>query len=254
MAGPMAASIRVGARAAIGRDGTVLLVGFHDPVANRHWSMLGGRFADFQLIALDPEGAVVASGRSAPLGWDGTVEGLPEGWDAALERAAAEPSRVEPPTALCALAIAVAADSQGRGVSRLVLAAMRAAAARRGFGHLIAPVRPTLKPRYPLTPLERYVRWRRPDGSPFDPWIRTHWRLGAEVLVVAPRSMVIPGSVAEWEAWAGMAFPESGSYVVPGALQPITVDRERDLGRYEEPNVWMCHHLVDRDLVDRERS
>ena len=40
-----------------------------------------------------------------------------------------------------------------------------------------------------------------------------------------------------------MAFPESGDYVVPGALQPVAVDRERDVGRYEEPNVWVRHRI-----------
>lgn len=38
-----------------------------------------------------------------------------------------------------------------------------------------------------------------------------------------------------------MAFPESGHYVVPGALQPVAIDCERDEGCYEDPNVWMRH-------------
>jgi hypothetical protein len=38
-----------------------------------------------------------------------------------------------------------------------------------------------------------------------------------------------------------MSFPESGEYVVPGALQPITIDREQNMGSYEDPNVWMRH-------------
>jgi hypothetical protein len=37
------------------------------------------------------------------------------------------------------------------------------------------------------------------------------------------------------------ALPESGTYVVPGALVPIEIDRERDEGVYVEPNVWMVH-------------
>jgi hypothetical protein len=74
--------------------------------------------------------------------------------------------------------------------------------------------------------------------------MRVHWRLGAEILKPAPHSMVIAGSVAEWEEWTGMHFPESGSYVVPGALQPITIDRERDSGLYHDPNVWMRHRVT----------
>jgi hypothetical protein len=118
---------------------------------------------------------------------------------------------------------------------------MRSTAAAHGLTTLIAPVRPTLKHRYPLTPLDRYARWTRPDGSPFDPWVRVHWRLGAEFLRVAPQSMVVTGTVEEWEIWTGLRFPESGPYVVPGALQPVMIDRERDRGRYEDPNLWMRH-------------
>jgi hypothetical protein len=70
---------------------------------------------------------------------------------------------------------------------------------------------------------------------------RLHDRLGAEILAVAPRSLDVRGTVVEWEEWARMAFPESGDYVVPGALVPVSIDREGDEGRYVEPNVWMRH-------------
>jgi len=118
---------------------------------------------------------------------------------------------------------------------------MKTVAAEHGLSALIAPVRPTLKEHYPVTPMERYVEWHRPDGSPFDPWIRVHWRLGAVTLRVSPKSMVVTGTVAQWERWTGMKFPETGRYIVPGALQPVTIDRETDIGRYEDPNVWMRH-------------
>jgi hypothetical protein len=102
-------------------------------------------------------------------------------------------------------------------------------------------VRPTWKHRYPLTSIDRYIEWRRADGELLDPWLRAHERMGAEILAVAPESMTIPGTIASWEEWTGMAFPDSGDYVVPGALVPVSVDRERDLGLYVEPNVWMRH-------------
>jgi hypothetical protein len=53
--------------------------------------------------------------------------------------------------------------------------------------------------------------------------------------------MYIPGTVAQWEEWTEMAFPESGEYVIPGALVPITIDCEADHGEYVEPNVWCVH-------------
>jgi len=71
--------------------------------------------------------------------------------------------------------------------------------------------------------------------------LRTHERLGAEIVKVAPESIRVSGTVAEWEEWTEMALPESGAYVVPGALVPIEIDRERDEGVYAEPNVWMVH-------------
>ena len=53
--------------------------------------------------------------------------------------------------------------------------------------------------------------------------------------------MVITGTVAEWEGWAAMAFPESGEYVVPDALDLVRIDREHDRGTYAETNLWMRH-------------
>ena len=52
--------------------------------------------------------------------------------------------------------------------------------------------------------------------------------------------MVITGTVAEWEEWTGMAFPESGPYV-PDALDLVDIDQEQNCGTYEETNLWMQH-------------
>jgi hypothetical protein len=114
-------------------------------------------------------------------------------------------------------------------------------AAAHGLDCLIAPVRPTWKERYPLTSIESYVRWRREDGFLFDPWLRTHERLGAELLEPAPRSMTVTGTRDDWEGWTGMQFPEAGDYVVPGALAPVRFADGH--GTYVEPNVWMRHPL-----------
>lgn len=118
---------------------------------------------------------------------------------------------------------------------------MRAVAAGHGLDALVAPVRPTLKSRYPYVPMEDYVGWTREDGKPFDPWLRVHASLGATILRVAPCSMTITGRISDWEEWTGMSFRESGEYVVPGALQPVSMNLEKDFGVYEEPNVWMRH-------------
>ena len=158
-----------------------------------------------------------------------------------LRAAAEEPPT---PTVLCALGITVADEWRGQGLSRSMIERMGEIGRNHGLATLIAPVRPTLKHRYPLTSIDRYLSWRRPDGTHLDPWLRTHERLGATIVKSAPESTVTTGTVAEWEEWTEMALPESGAYVVPGALVPIEIDREHDEGVYLEPNVWMVHSPV----------
>ena len=213
----------------------------HDAAVNRVWDELFVRFAGFQVAVCEGEGRVVAAGNSVPLFWDGELDGLPGGVAEAIGRGAGDLESGRAPTVASALLAVVDPEHQGRGLSAVVLRAMRDVAAGKGLGALIAPVRPTMKDRYPLTPMERYWRWERDDGLPFDPWLRVHRRLGAGFLRVAPRSMRVTGTVGEWEGWTGMRFPESGPYVVPGALCPVRMDLERDVGLYEEPNVWMRH-------------
>jgi GNAT superfamily N-acetyltransferase len=213
------------------------------PVAARYWSFLYTRFAAYQLVICDATGTVLAAGHTLPIRWDGTLEGLPAGWDAVLEQGNHLYEHQGRPTTLAALAVVVDPPQQGHGLSALMVRAMIELAATQGLDALLAPVRPTLKNRYPLTPMERYIRWTQAEGLPLDPWLRVHTKLGAEFLAIAPKSMVIPGTVAQWEAWTQMRLPESGIYIVPGALQPVRIDREQDVGVYEEPNVWMRHRV-----------
>jgi GNAT superfamily N-acetyltransferase len=218
----------------------------HDPVAERYWSRVVEEFSDHHVGLVDePAGELVGVGYSIPFVWDGTAAGLPAGWQAVVTEAIADHDQGHTATAVAALSITVAPSRQGRGLSRLVLLGLRHAARDHGFATLLAPVRPNHKCHYPLTPMERYVDWKLPDGAPFDPWLRTHWRFGARPYGICPGSMVITAPVAAWEEWTGMAFPDSGDYVVPGALVPVSIDRERDTGRYVEPNVWMRHVLAD---------
>ena len=208
-----------------------------------HWPLLYDIFAPYQLLFCDPAGALVAVGHTVPLVWDGTLADLPPTIDAIIVRAEHAHLAGQAPNTFSALAAVVSLKLRGQNLSRAILLEMKALARRHACTSLIAPVRPTLKSSYPLTPMERYVEWKRPDGAPFDPWMRVHWRLGAETLGLAWNTMTVINTVKNWEQWTGMAFPESGPYVVPGALQPIEIDCERDSGRYEDPNVWMRHPI-----------
>jgi len=211
---------------------------YHDAVANRLWDRQYEEFPDLQLYLLDEDDKLLAESNAVVIPF-GAGELPDDGWDAALERAfSGEPAR-----AVSAIAITIGVDQRGRGLSKVMLGGMREAVAARGLSDLVAPVRPSLKHRYPLAPIERYVEWRREDGTLLDPWLRVHENAGAKLVRVAHKSMRISGTVADWESWTKMSFPESGTYVVPSALVPVEIDRERDEGVYVEPNVWM-HHRV----------
>jgi GNAT superfamily N-acetyltransferase len=214
---------------------------YHDPILNRLFDRVIQEDAEYQFYAWDEERQeVVGGGNAVPAFWDGEVESLPEGGvDAVVEARFADGA--PEPNVLCALQIVIAPEARAQGLSSRMIKRMAEIGRDHGLDKLIAPVRPNLKDRYPLTPMERYVEWRREDGSHVDPWLRTHERLGAPIVKVATESMRIPGTVAQWEEWTEMALPESGSYVVPGALVPVEIDRERDEGLYIEPNVWMVH-------------
>lgn len=214
---------------------------YHDAVLNDLFGRVISEFAEFQFYAWDDErNEVVGVGNAIPTAWDGDIASLPDGGvDAVVQARFAEGAPA--PTVLCALQILIAPDYRGQGLSGRMIQRMAEVGREHGLDTLIAPVRPNLKHRYPLVPMKRYITWRRPDRTHLDPWLRTHERLGAEIVGVAPESMRVPGTVAEWEEWVGMAFPESGSYVVPGALVPVEVDLDRDQGLYLEPNVWMVH-------------
>lgn len=216
-----------------------------DEPASAAWPALYADFADFQL-ALVAGRRVVAIGNTIPIAWDGTVGDLPGRIVDVLRRGIGGHRRGVRPTALSALSAVVDPRHRGEGLSARVLRAMARLAARHGLRAFLAPVRPSGKGRYPLVPMERYARWRRPDGAPFDPWLRVHWRLGARLLRIIPRANTVAAGVAAWEKWTGLRFPESGRYIVPGAFLPIRVDRARDRVRYDEANVWMRHPVPRR--------
>ena len=213
---------------------------FHDPVSSEHIGRVETYFPDYDVLVLDG-GQVVAGGWGVPIRWDETIAALPEGYDGALVSAVTSYEEAVPADTLCIMAAAVRSDRQGAGLAGKTLTALRDRAAAAGLLRVIAPVRPALKSRYPLTSMEAFARWSRSDGLHIDPWIRTHQRLGATILAPAPNSMIITGTVAEWEDWAAMAFPETGHYVVPDALDLVAIDREADRGTYAETNLWIRH-------------
>ena len=209
----------------------------HNEPGGRYWGRLYDEFPDFQ-VALVEGDELVAEAHALPVAWDGSLDDLPSGWDEAFVRGM---TSGRDPTVLSALAISVNPARQGQGVSQRMIEAFRDTARAAGLRGVIAPVRPTLKERYPLIPIETYLGWRREDGTHFDPWIRIHERMGAVIVAAAPRSMVMRAPVADWEDWTGMRLPADGEYVFPGALATLVV--ADGVGTHVEPNVWLRHDV-----------
>jgi GNAT superfamily N-acetyltransferase len=217
----------------------------HDQVANELWHELLDRFAEYQLALYDIQNKrVTAMANSFPLRWEGPLEALPEGgWDWAFLKAVEDNKQGLAPNLHCAIQIIVRPDYQGQGLSMPMVEAVRALTKFKGLQSLIIPIRPSEKNKYPLTSLGDYITWETKQGLPFDPWLRVHIRAGGKIIKVCHESKIIRGSQAEWERWTGMKFPQSGQYVIDGALNPMEMNLEKDEGIYIEPNVWMVHEV-----------
>ena len=217
----------------------------HDPVADEHWHELFDRFTDYQFALLDTEtDCMAAMANSLPFFWDRPLDELPEGgWDWVFLKAVEDHKQGVAPNIQSAIQINIHPDYQSQGLSSRMVQAMRAIGQSKGFQHLVAPVRPNQKSKYPLISIDDYITWTNSEGLPFDAWLRVHARAGARVIKPCHESMIICGTRLKWEEWTGMKFPQSGRYHIPGALTPIEIKIEKDEGVYIEPNVWVVHEL-----------
>ena len=210
-----------------------------------NWFHIYRDFPQYQFALLDPASdEMFAAGNALAMAWDGADEDLPDaGWMWELATALDEHAAGLPPRTMGALSISIQPAMQGKGLSTLMIEIMAEMGRRNGLGRLIAPVRPSLKSRYPTVIMQDYIRWPYADGLPFDPWMRTHARLGARIVHPCERSMEMEGTLDQWRRWSGLVFPVSGDFPVPELLAPLHVDVERAVGTYVEPNVWMVHSL-----------
>jgi len=173
-------------------------------------------FPDTQLLGFEgPELVAVANAVTVP--FDRPLAQLPDtGWDWAVDSAGPGPT-------LVALAVTVAKAHRGRGFSRVMLKALADLRREQGCDRLVVAVRPNAKPRE--VSFDAWVAQTRSDGLPADPWLRTHVRLGAQVLHTCHRSMSL-----SWPASRGPAV---------GLLAPVEIRDGR--AHYVEPNVWVVH-------------
>ncbi|QDQ11984.1 GNAT family N-acetyltransferase [Streptomyces spectabilis] len=223
----------------------------HDLVARSHLNRIPDAFPEYVLLATDGQERVVARAFGVPFALRSDERGgergeLPGGgWDRVPVRAFADLRYGDEPDTVSAIEVAIDPAHQGRGLSGRMLAAMRDNARARGFAEVVAPVRPNAKHLEPSTPIEEYAHRTRADGLPHDPWLRVHVRVGGVIAKVAPTSMTVSGSLAQWREWTGLPFDadEDCLVEVAGALVPVHCAPERGYAVHVEPNVWVRHAL-----------
>ncbi|SED14997.1 hypothetical protein SAMN04489727_6632 [Amycolatopsis tolypomycina] len=194
------------------------------------------------VVALVEDAVPVARGIMVPFRSRSVLPDL--GWDAVAVWAAEDALDGVAPDTACGLEIAVHPAWQGRGLSSVVLAAMRDAVADSGLASLVIPVRPPDKALVPGLSMKEYARSVRSDGLPEDRWLRTHVRAGGRIEGVASCSATVQAPLADWRRWTGLPFDRGGGVVVAGALAPVLVSTLDDFAVYVEPNVWVSHRVT----------
>lgn len=215
-------------------------------VDDSYWERLYKKpFAEYQFVAITGEGdeeKVIGLINSVALPWKGSLQELPDrGWDEIFTLAMDSDLEELPCDLISALSVIVSKEYRGYKIPQLLISHLKKYAKSQNYLGIVVPVRPTMKHIYPIQYFRDYITWKNERGEPFDPWIRTHWRLGAKFIKIAPESMRITGTIANWELWTGLKFPQNGKYAISSGLVPLKIDVAKNIGEYVEPNLWMFH-------------
>jgi GNAT superfamily N-acetyltransferase len=212
-----------------------------DQEVKQHIGHVRELFGEYNIMLVDDDGEPEATGWGVPISWSSEIRDLPETFARVLERSLEtfDASDVADTFVICGAVVSPARKASG--VAQALIGALIDTAVTHGLSKVIAPVRPTLKHRYPLQSIDAYAKWVRSDGLLWDPWLRLHVRMGGEVIHLAKKAQTMNGTVAQWEEWSGMELPESGDYVIPGGMALLHIDKSANLGTYVEPNVWIRH-------------
>ncbi|KAH8691176.1 hypothetical protein BGW36DRAFT_400522 [Talaromyces proteolyticus] len=178
----------------------------------------------------------------------------------------------DPPNAISAISVTVHPDYRRMGLAEALIETMIQTAKEASLRILVTPLRPTRKADFADVPMTEYILWQREaqagcrcsiSKQPFDPWLRKHVILGAKIVKVAESSMVVRGSVEDWELWTGIPLTQNSRIMssrkmhydsdigepfteiyFPGGLAPLRLYAGTQEGVYIEPNVWLCHRTV----------
>ena len=164
---------------------------------------------------------MVAEGHTGPIRWDGTTRRSRRDRRRVIEQIFPQAGAASRSNTLCALAAESPRDGGARRAGRPSCSAAMRTIARAPRtdppGRSGAAVTEGALPADADRALRRLAARRRSAVRPVDARPRAARRAGGRPL---PESLRITGTVADWESWTAMEFPESGDYVFPEGLAP----------------------------------
>jgi hypothetical protein len=143
---------------------------------------------------------------------------------------------------LCLMSANVDPEFRSLKFSSALIRAAKEIAKSLNLSCVLAPVRPTQKSQFPTMLIAEYVEMKTIQGEIYDPWLRTHYKLGGEVLNICSESVLVKASLKKWQEWLGTT-DLSSPFVPELGLVPLIVDQQKNIGIYAEPNIWIRYKI-----------
>lgn len=124
-----------------------------DHEVKKHIGRVRELFPHMDIVLVDEAGEPAATGWGVAIAWSGEVEDLPSSFADVLRRAVETHDRGAAPDAFVIAGGVVRPDLKGTGTASHLVRALTRTGHQHGQAHVLAPVRPTRKHLYPLTPV-----------------------------------------------------------------------------------------------------
>lgn len=183
----------------------------------------------------------------ARFNYDGNPDNLPT-WDELMGvPATGEHTFDLHGNALGMMSINVHPDYQGKGLTKVVIDAVKCRIANLGVTHIMGSFRPSQFGEYstqnPKASIKEYIdKKRKEDNMPHDPWLRALTRNGMRMLRIDDAAMVVTDvSKEQFDEWQRIYNPEKWKQIAPsvwrcGETGVWLVGPQN--ATYVESNVW----------------
>ncbi|MBY0573496.1 MAG: AMP-binding protein, partial [Undibacterium sp.] len=212
-------------------------------VLSMYWEKMYRYFPQAQILIKEAFDITTGIGNSVLLSWDGTATDLPKGWDGALKRSALEYEASIVPNTLVIMAGIVDLQFKDRKIAGLIVEAFRVVAQSLRLEHLIVALRPIAKTACQAMPINEYCQLKNESNRQYDGWLRLHCAAGGSIIGSEAQSQYVEGSIAQWEAWSGRTFDQTGEYFFDDTLAPVYVNIENQCAHYYDPCIWIEHGI-----------